>query len=313
MKPSSPSSLSFVVLGGGGFLGTNLCRQLVSVGARVRAFGRSRPFAEELAGVAWHQGEFDDTDALASAVDSCDVVIHLIQATTPHSANLDMAGDLRAGVIPTLALLDICRKANVKRVVFISSGGTIYGAASEVPTPETAPTDPITAYAITKLTIEKFLGLYEHLYGLSFRVLRVANPFGPFQLPVRGQGLISMLLSRAMKRQSTEIWGDGSVVRDYVFVGDVVDAVQAAAADSSAERIFNIGSGRGRSVRDVIAAVEAELGAPVTIDWRPGRPVDVPVSILSVERAKRVLGWAPKIEFAEGVRETVRWWRARCG
>ena len=313
MRPSSPSSTSFLVLGGGGFVGTNLCRRLVASGARGRAFGHSRAFADELAGVEWHQGEFEDAAALTSAIASCDVVFHLVQATTPHSANFDMVGDLRHSVIPTLALLDICREADVKRVVFISSGGTVYGAAKEIPTPETAATDPITAYAIGKLTIEKFLGLYEHLHGLSFRVLRVANPFGPFQLPAKNQGLIAMLLSRAINGQSTQIWGDGSVVRDYVFVDDVADALQAAAVDTSAERIFNIGSGQGRSVRDVIAAVEAELGAPVPIEWRPGRPIDVPVSILSNERARDVLGWAPKTTFAEGLRQTVEWWRARCG
>jgi UDP-glucose 4-epimerase len=305
--------MSFVVLGGGGFVGTNLCRRLVASGARVRAFGRSRAFADELAGVEWHQGEFTETAALTSVVAGCDVVFHLIQATTPHSANLDMAADLRHSVTPTLALLDICRKTNVKRVVFVSSGGTVYGAAKEIPTPETAPTDPITSYGIVKLTIEKFLALYEHLHGLSFRVLRVANPYGPFQLPAKVQGLVAMLLSRAMRGQSTEIWGDGSVVRDYVFIDDVVDALQAAAVDTSAERIFNIGSGRGHSVREVIAAVEAALGAPVPIAWSPGRAIDVPASVLSIERARDVLDWAPKTEFAQGLRQTVRWWRARCG
>lgn len=305
--------MSFVVLGGGGFVGTNLCRRLVGSGARVRAFGHGRAFAGELAGVEWHQGEFTDTAAVTSAVASCDIVFHLVQATTPYAADLDMAADLQRGLMPTLALLDICRKANVKRVVFISSGGTVYGAAKEIPTPETAPTDPINAYGIVKLTIEKFLALYEHRHGLSFRVLRVANPYGPFQLPVKAQGLVAMLLSRAMMRQSTEIWGDGSVVRDYVFIDDVVDALQAVAVDASEERIFNIGGGRGRSVRDVIAAVEVELGEPVPITWKPGRLIDVPASVLSIERARDVLGWAPKTDFADGLRQTVRWWRARQG
>lgn len=313
MQPSAPSSMSFLVLGGGGFVGTNLCRRLVASGAHVRAFGHSRAFADDLAGVEWHQGEFEDPAALAAAMASSDVVFHLVQAATPYSANLDMAGGLRHGVMPTLALLDLCRKASVKRIVFLSSGGTVYGVAKEIPTSEAASTDPVTAYGIVKLTIEKFLALYEHLHGLSFRVLRVANPYGPFQLPVRAQGLIAMLLSRAMSRQTTEIWGDGSVVRDYIFIDDVVDALQAAAIDGSAERIFNIGSGRGRSVREIIAAVEAELGAPVPIEWLPGRPTDVPVSVLSIDRARDILGWAPKTEFAEGLRETVRWWRARHG
>jgi UDP-glucose 4-epimerase len=307
------SAHSCVVLGGGGFLGTNLCRRLVATGARVRAFGRSRAFADNLAGVDWHEGELEDAAAVAATIESCDVVYHLIHANTPYSANLDMAGDLRRSVIPSLALLDACRKANVARVVFVSSGGTLYGAATEIPTPETAPTDPITAYAIGKLMIEKYLGLYERLYGLSFRVLRVANPFGPFQLATKGQGLIAMLLSRVMQGQPAEIWGDGSVVRDYVFIDDVVDAMQAAASDRSDGRVFNVGSGRGRSIRDIIAAIEAQLGEKLTIDWKPGRPIDIPVSILSIAHAKEVLGWTPRTRFEDGLEQTIRWWRRRCG
>jgi UDP-glucose 4-epimerase len=307
------SAASCIVLGGGGFVGTNLCRRLVATGARVRAFGRRPAFVDALAGVDWHDGGFEDTAALTAAIGSCDVVFHLIHPNTPFSANIDMAGDIRGSVIPTLALLDICRKVNVGRVVYISSGGTLYGAAKQLPTSETAPTDPITAYGIAKLTTEKYLGLYEHLYGLSFRVLRVANPFGPFQLPAKGQGLVAMLLSRAMRGEPAEIWGDGSVVRDYVFIDDVIDALQAAAHDRSDARIFNIGSGRGRSIRDVIAAIEAQLGEKLAIDWKPGRPIDVPVSILSIERARDVLGWTPRTSFEEGLGRTIRWWRTRCG
>jgi UDP-glucose 4-epimerase len=307
------SGASCIVLGGGGFVGTNLCRRLVATGARVRAFGHRPVVVDGLAGVDWHDGEFEDVAALTAAIGSCDVVFHLIHPNTPYSANLDMVGDIRRSVIPTLALLDICRKINVGRVVFISSGGTLYGAAKQLPTAETAPTDPITAYGITKLAIEKYLGLYERLYGLSFRVLRVANPFGPFQLPGKGQGLVAMLLSRAMQREPVEIWGDGSVVRDYVFIDDVVDALQAAAFDRSDQRIFNIGSGRGRSIRDIIAAIEAHLGEQLAIDWKPGRAIDVPVSILSIERARDVLGWTPRTSFEDGLGRTVRWWRTRCG
>jgi UDP-glucose 4-epimerase len=306
---SSPQSC--VVLGGGGFLGTNLCRRLVAAGVRVRAFGRSRSFPDALVGVDWREGDFADPAALASAVDSCDVVFHLIHAHMPQTANLNMAEDIRQSVVPSLALLDIGRKLGVKRIVFVSSGGTVYGAAKDIPTPESAPTDPITAYGVGKLMIEKYLGLYERLHGLSFRVLRVANPFGPFQVPDKGQGLIATLLSRALRGEPIEVWGDGSVVRDYVFVDDVIEALQAAAVDESDGRVFNVGSGRGHSVREVIAAVEAQLGKKLSVAWKPGRPIDVPVSILSIARSRDLLGWAPRTSFDDGLRRTIAWWRSR--
>ena len=303
--------LSCVVLGGGGFIGVNLCRRLIARQFRVRAFGRRCLFPEALAGVEWYPGDFTDASALAAAIETFDVVFHLVHATTPQSANLDMANDVENNVVSTIALLDICRKLSVKRIVFVSSGGTIYGTPAQVPTPETAPTEPITAYGISKLAIEKYLALHEYLYGLDYRVLRVTNPFGPFQVALKNQGIIAAILSRALNGESIDIWGDGSVVRDFIFVDDVIDALEAAAADRSSERIFNIGSGRGRSLREIIETIERLGGQKVNINWNPKRAVDVPMSTVAIDRARSTLGWTPKVEFETGLRETIGWWRER--
>jgi UDP-glucose 4-epimerase len=300
-------SLSCVVLGGGGFIGTNLSRSLVAAGHRVRAFGRRCLFPDALEGVEWYQGDFTDATSLAAAIESFDIVFHLVHSTMPQSANLDMAGDVQKNVVPSIALLDLCRKLGVRRVVFTSSGGTIYGAARQIPTPETAPTEPITAYAVSKLAIEKYLGLHERLYGLSFRALRIANPFGPFQTALKNQGFIAAVVSRAVNNQPMEIWGDGSAIRDFVFVDDVVDALEAAAVDTSDERVFNIGSGEGQSLREVIAATERLLDTRLKIEWKPGRPVDVPMSVVAIDRARRSLGWEPKTPFVTGLARTIEW------
>jgi UDP-glucose 4-epimerase len=300
-----------VVLGGGGFLGVNLCRRLASSGVRVRAFGRRCLFPEDLAGVEWRTGDFCDAAALASAIASCETVFHLVHTYMPQSADLNMAEDIRQNVVSSLALLEVSRKLKVKRVIFVSSGGIVYGPTPHVPTPETAPTDPISAYGISKLTIEKYLRLYEHHHGLSFRVLRVANLFGPFQLPGKNQGVIAALISCALNNKEFEIWGDGSAIRDYVYVDDVVDALLLAAADESEERIFNIGSGQGRNLRQVIADIEASLGIKLAVRRTKGRLIDVPVSILAIERARNILGWKPQTPFNVGIKQTVAWWRSR--
>ena len=302
---------SCVVLGGGGFLGINLCRRLAASGARVRAFGRRCLFQRDLAGVEWRQGDFCDTAALASAIASCDTVFHLVHSYMPQSADLNMAEDVSQNIISSLALLEISRKLKVKRIVFVSSGGTVYGPTAQVPTPETAATDPISAYGISKLTIEKYLRLYEHHHGLSFRVLRVANLFGPFQLPGKNQGAIAALISCALHNKEFQIWGDGSSIRDYVYVDDVVDALLLAAADESDQRIFNIGSGQGRDLREVIAEIEAKLGVKVAVRRTQGRLIDVPVSLLAIDRARDVLGWRPRTPFEVGIEQTLAWWRAR--
>src|SRR5438874_1638741 len=162
MQQRNPSC---VVLGGGGFIGTNLCRRLVRSGARVRAFGRHCVFPDELQGIEWYAGDFGDAGAVAAAIAGFDVVFHLVHAAPPHAASLDMRRDVEDNLLPSLSLFDICRSLEVKRIIYVSSGGTVYGRSRHIPTPETAPTEPITAYGITKLTIERYLALHEHLYG----------------------------------------------------------------------------------------------------------------------------------------------------
>jgi UDP-glucose 4-epimerase len=298
---------SCIVLGGGGFIGTNLCRRLVASGHRVRAFGRRCLFPADLDRVEWYQGEFTDAASVEAAIRSFEVVFHLVHATMPQAADLDMVSDVQKNVVPSIVLLDLCRKRGVRRVVFVSSGGTVYGAARQIPTPETAPTEPICAYGISKLAIEKYLTLFDRFHGLDFRVLRIANSFGPFQIALKNQGVIAALISRGLSAERMEIWGDGSVVRDFIFVDDVVDALEAAIVDQGSERIFNIGSGEGRSLRDVIAAVERLLGMEVRIQWKPGRPLDVPVSVVAIDRARESLAWAPKTSFKTGLERTIEW------
>lgn len=304
---SNLSHLRCAVLGAGGFIGTNLCRALVGQVDFLRAFGRRQSFPAALNCCDWMLGDFADPTTLPAAIDGCDVVFHLVNATTPASANIDKVADLNANVASTLHLLDACRETGVRRVVFVSSGGTIYGIPDQVPTPETAPTNPITAYGISKLAIEKYLSLYEYLYGLEYRVLRVANPFGPYQTALKNQGVIAAFIRRALAGKPIEMWGDGSVTRDYVYIDDVVDAMLLAAIHEGTGRIFNIGSGEGRSLNDIVGVIAELLGTVVSVDRRPSRPVDVPVSILDTAFTARDLNWRPRTAFDEGLRSTIAW------
>lgn len=307
------SHLRCVVLGAGGFIGTNLCRALTGRVGSIRAFGRSQSFPKELQGCEWKAGNFADPNDLVTAISGCDIVFHLVNATTPASANVNKIADINANVVSTLHLLEACRETGVKRIVFVSSGGTIYGIPEQVPTPETAPTNPITAYGISKLAIEKYLGLYEYLYGLEYRVLRVANPFGPFQMALKNQGVIAAFLQQALSGKPIEMWGNGSVTRDYIYIDDVIEALVLAATHKGKGRIFNIGSGEGHNLNDIVAMIIRLLEVDIPVERHPARAVDVPVSILDTTLAGKELIWRPSTPFEEGLRATISWIKSTHG
>jgi UDP-glucose 4-epimerase len=310
VEPMPDRDISYIVLGGGGFIGTNLCRRLAAGGSRVRAFSRHFAFPNSMPGIDLRVGDFGDAEALAAAIEGFDVVYHLVHATPPQPANADMAGDVENNVLPSLILFDICRKLRVKRIVFLSSGGTVYGRATLIPTPETAPTEPIVAYGISKLMIEKYLALHEHLHQTDYRILRVTNPFGPFQSTMKNQGIIAMLVARGLAGEPIEIWGDGSVVRDFIYIDDVVDALELASRDQSEFRNFNIGRGEGHSLREIVSRIQELLATELKLVWKHARAIDLPVSIVSNLRAREVLGWQPKTALDEGLEKTIAWWRA---
>jgi UDP-glucose 4-epimerase len=298
------------VFGGGGFIGTNLCARLAAAGFKVRAFGRSRLFPEALRDVEWVEGDLSDRAAIARVLEPSTIVYHLIHSVLPAAPSGPHA-DPRHNVASTLQLLDACQDAGVARVVFVSSGGTVYGNAAEIPTPESAPTAPASPYAASNVAIEQCLAARERQNGLEYRVLRATNPYGPFQTANKKQGVVAAMIRSALQNERFEVWGDGSVIRDFVYVDDVVSALLLAAEDRSSHRVFNIGSGQGRSLLEVIAATERIIGRPLRIDWRPARASDVPVSVVSIERAKHALGWRPSVDFVEGLDRTVSWWRRR--
>jgi UDP-glucose 4-epimerase len=309
-KKATLRGVSCLVLGGGGFIGTHLCQALLREGASVRGFGRSRSDPAALAGVLWTSGEFTDRTALARAVEGCEMVFHLLGGSIPDSSNRDPLGDLLSSVVPSLQLLEICRASMVRKVLFVSSGGTVYGIPRAIPIPESAPTDPISAYGISKLAVEKYMALYHYLYQCGFAVLRVANSFGPYQSPHRRQGLIAALMYRIAQGQPVEIWGDGRVVRDFIYIDDVVDAIVAAAEYDGSHHVFNVGAGVGRSVLDVVTDIATVLGRPEVIPThKPGRATDVPVNVLDIGLIRRELGWSPHTEWQEGLRLTADWMR----
>jgi UDP-glucose 4-epimerase len=303
------ADLNCVVLGAAGFIGRNLSMHLAGRVRHLRTFARQNFPWDRASGVECVDGDFGDAQAVRSAVAGCDVVFHLINATNPASANENKILDANANIINTIQMLEVCREEKVGRIVFTSSGGTVYGIPSVVPTSETSSTRPITAYGISKLAIENYLHLFNYLYGLEYRILRISNPFGPYQTSSKSQGVIAAFLERALAGKPVDVWGDGTVQRDYVYIDDVSTALELAAVHSGPSTLFNIGSGRARSINNLISEIRESLGINVEARFHAGRSVDVPISVLDNGLARSELGWVPKTDFSKGLESTLAWIR----
>ncbi|MEQ8818439.1 MAG: NAD-dependent epimerase/dehydratase family protein [Thalassobaculum sp.] len=298
------------IIGGGGFIGLNLARHLSASGGFVRTYGRPCPFRADLPVGDHRVGEFDDTGRLAAAVEGCDVVYHLIGPTSLPDAERLETGQRDTVLRQTLRLLDLARRGAFRRLVFLSSGGTVYGVTDGRPVAEDAPQWPICSYGVGKLAIERHLHVHHVLHGLDYRIARVSNPFGPYQRRAKGQGVVAALIEHGLRGTTFPLLGDGRIVRDYVPVGDVVVALRRLGDYDGEARVFNIGSGTGRSLTDMIGLVEQTIGRPIAVDRRAGRALDVPVNVLDIGRARSQLGWSPEVPLEDGLRLTADWVRA---
>ena len=291
-----------VIVGGAGFLGCAIGTRLAAAGHAVRVLdtaGRLAAQSGRLGGFECAPFDFssgkDSSDLLAGA----GALVHLGCTTNPAQSMLDMAHDAESNIGPSLRLFDSAARAGVRRVVFSSSGGTVYGAPRQLPVREDHAPAPLSAYGVSKWAIEGYLAIDPRLEGVS---LRIANPYGPQQLEGAAVGVIARYVAQLARGERLQVWGDGSVVRDYIAVEDVADAFLAAVeSPAMPERVYNIGSGTGLSLREVIDAVFAACGREVPVDYLPRRDYDVPAIVLDSSAFTRWTGWTPRIPLAEGL------------
>lgn len=295
------------VFGANGFIGRNLVKRLAGEGAAVSAIGRhlDRDYFDALA-VPAIEANLEDELTIAATLADIDVAVQLINSSSPGLLNNYLVADVEQNVIPHIKFIQsVLENGAGRKLIFVSSGGAVYGPPQYIPLDEQHPTVPINSYGLTKLMIEKYLFMFGNLEGLNHTILRVANPFGPGQLHKKRQGLVPAVLQKLAAGEAVQVFGDGSAQRDYIYVDDLVDAMCATIrADAANRTVINIGTGVGRSILEVVRALEDASGLKAKIEFKPARQSDVAVSILDCRYAKDLLDWEARIGFSEAITAT---------
>lgn len=299
------------VIGGLGFIGTQVIRYLVKNGRKVTVLdvqeSPSKPLPE---GIRYIAGDFGNRKIIRSILNEVDEVVNLAYTSVPKTSYDDPIDDLLNNVPPSVIFLEAASQVALDKIIIFSSGGTVYGPTKLVPLKECDSTLPISPYGITKLTIENYARMYHLLKKLPVICVRPGNVYGEMQRPFAGQGFIATAIASIMLQKQLHLFGPEGTVRDYIHVEDVASAVVALLENGIPGQIYNIGTGKGRSNRDVLNAIEPysqKVGLTVKLNIVPPRGFDVPVNILDNSKLKNDTGWAPAIPFEIGLERTWNW------
>lgn len=302
--------MKIIVLGAAGFIGINLTAALAKDKEnQITLVDRSKDYftpvqSMQLSNISIVESDFTIHTDFDSLIQGHDVVYHLVSTTVPTTSNRVIPEELSANVVATAAMLDACVRCNVSKVVFISSGGTVYGKEASCPLKEDTPTNPICSYGIQKITIEKLLYLYSYMSNLDYRVIRLANPYGPYQRPNGILGAVTTFTWKALNGEEISVYGDGTVVRDFIYIDDAIRGILNIAQGTSDHKVFNLGCGYGTSIRSVLDTIESSLGLKLNVNYLPGRKADVPENYLDISRYEQAYGPLNPIPLAEGIRKT---------
>jgi UDP-glucose 4-epimerase len=302
--------LNTLVIGGAGFIGTHLVSELLATGRTVTILDRRTDAIQELPrGADYVAGDFGQCQLIRELLCNHEEVIHLAYTSVPKTSFENPFSDLLENLPPTVQLFAETAESG-RKLLFVSSGGTVYGEAGTLPIREDHPTRPISPYGLTKLTLEGYAHLYAVTHGLKFVCVRPANAFGPGQKPFTGQGFIASAMTSMMRGLPVTVFGQRGTVRDYIYVGDLAAGIVSALEKGRPSEIYNLGSGVGRTNMDVIEAITPlleGLAYKIRIEHLPERTFDVRANILDSGKLHKDTGWSPTTPFDKGLLRTREW------
>jgi len=306
---SLQSQSRILVIGGGGFIGSHLLPVLIKTGRDVVSLNRTPVGSERsVSGVHYVCGDYGDKEVLFKLLQSCDEVIHLAYATQPNTSFQNPFSDLAQNVPSTIQLFELAAEFKV-RVLFVSSGGTVYGDMQRDFITEDHPTNPISPYGVTKLTLEKYAHMYAVTHALDVVIARPSNPYGEGQMPFVGQGFVATALATVLQGKPVTIFGESGTIRDYLYIADLIDGIITVLDKGETRGIYNIGSEVGLNNFQVVSEFQPllnKLDIQVDILYALERPFDVKSNVLDCKKLK-ALGWQPKIGINEGLERTLVW------
>ena len=287
-----------IVTGGNGFIGRHIVRRLKAAGNCEIVI-----VDKETTGAAIPTmcGSFGDRTFMKSVLHEHDMVLHLACSTIPATSEKDRKSDIGDNIAGSVELLEACVERRIARLIFMSSGGTVYGKHGADGARENSPTNPVSSHGVMKLAIEKYIAVFRALYGLPYVIIRASNPYGWTFERKKNQGIIDVALRKALKNETITIWGDGSVVRDFIYIDDLTEALYKIVKSDLTDEIINVGTGTGVSVNRILSAIEQTIGRTLQKEYVPERGFDVSSNVLNVQKVLTKLGWSPTTTIEEGI------------
>ena len=301
-----------VIFGGGGFIGSHLAEALVKNKYSVVIFSRKsentlKNLANVINDVQFIEGDFNDIEAVKKIIAVDDIVFDLIASSVPFSSTKTPIEEINHHIFSHVRFIEACCKKKVKKIIFASSGGGVYGNKKKLPISEIELLEPISPHAIGKIAIEYYLSYYSKMYGVSYIIYRLSNPYGPRQIAEKGFGIVSTLFDHALKNTPPTLFDHGNLVRDFIFIDDLIEAITQSFDKENKFNLYNIGSGKGTAIKELWEMIKKITGTNIKSNFQPKRPFDIQSVVLDTMRFKKEYNWKSKSSLIQGIKKEFDW------
>ena len=296
--------MKICIFGAASFIGTNLSLEL-SKNNHLRLIDINKDyFINNISNSEIIEDKLDSNTDFDKLLDGQDIVYHLFSTNNPSSSNIDFEKEIMPNIEFSIRLLESCVKNNIKKVIFISSGGAIYDMNEKCPLKEDSKVNPKSTYGLQKLMIEKLLYLYNFKYNLDYKIVRLSNPYGPYQRPGI-LGVVSTSIYNALNDKEITIYGDGKIVRDFIYIDDAIRGIINISNSKTNTRIYNLGTGIGTSINDMLMIIEKVLNKKLNVKYSESRKIDYKINYLNVSLYENEFGKMNNISLEEGIKKTI--------